>query len=610
MLNKIRKDYKKAKVAAMAMKLKLWWQSIAKFFSGSIQTNGLRQVNNRELGGCRSSIFPWDTCVNSGKVRLIVVICCFTLYFVGLAYRLIIIAINGYTKTNEYQARNNNFRKEIIDRNGNLLAVNLPSSSLFASPNKVINPEQSLEKLAKILPNLDKKKLISELKSDKNFVWIKRDISPKQQAEIFNLGLPGFEFEREQKRVYTFGNLLSHLIGYVGRDCIGLAGLERSYDKFLREESKTKSSELDTNQALELSIDVRLQNILNEEIEKIQNEFKAVGAVGIIANPNNGEILALVSKPDFDPHHPQKATPEQLFNMASLGTIEMGSVFKSITMAIGFDTNTININDAYDISYMKVGRFKLRDISPRQGWNTVPQIFLYSSNIGVSQIMLEIGKSNFKKYIKSLGLLDQLEIELPERSTPLFPSYSRWSDLSLVTMSYGYAISISPLHFVQAVLPMANGGYLYPLTLIKRKENPVGTKVFNENTSKQMKKLFRVVVKEGTGRKAEVKGYLVGGKTGTAEKLLGKKYVKNSRRSSFLGIFPLSKPKYVVYIMFDDPKGTKESFGFAGAGWTAAPAVGRVIERMVALYGLDPVDEKDEEVQDILNVDYKIDSAI
>ncbi len=612
MLEKVRQSGKKAKVAIFDTKIKLWWQFIAKHLFFPTGTQRLGQLSNDRFSDYKGSIFSWDICANSQKVRLVFVICCFSLCYVGLAYRLVTIATSSYTKTNEYQAKNNNFRKEIIDRNGNLLAVNLQSSSLFANPSKVINPEQSLEKLAKIIPNLNKKKLLSDLNSNKNFVWIKRDVSPKQQAEIFNLGLPGFDFEHEQKRVYTFGNLLSHLIGYVGRDCIGLAGLERYYDKFLREESKIKSQEPDivNNQALELSIDVRLQNILSEEIEKIQKEFKASGAVGIIANPNNGEVLALVSKPDFDPHHPQKASSEQLFNMASLGSIEMGSVFKSITMAIGFDTNTININDAYDISYMKVGKFKLRDITPRQGWNTVPQIFLYSSNIGVSQIVLEIGKSNFKKYIKNLGLLDQLNIELPERSTPLFPAYNRWSDLSLITMSYGYAISFSPLHFVQAILPMANGGYLYPLTLIKRKEKPLGTKVFSDNTSKQMKKLFRVVVKEGTGRKAEVQGYLVGGKTGTAEKLLGKHYVKNSRRSSFVGVFPLSKPKYVVYIMFDDPKGTKESFGFAGAGWTAAPAVGRVIERMVALYGLDPVDENNEEVQDILNLDYKIDSAI
>ena len=281
--------------------------------------------------------------------------------------------------------------------------------------------------------------------------------------------------------------------------------------------------------------------------------------------------------------------------MASLGIYEMGSVFKSLTMAVAFDTNKIAMNDAYDISYMRVGGFNIKDYHPMLGWHSVSEIFLHSSNIGVSQIIFEVGKNNFKSYLKKLGLLDQLKIELPERGIPLFPSDKRWSDLTTATMSYGYGMSISPLHFMQAMVPVVNGGVMYDLTLIKRQDQRlVGTRVFNENTSKQMSQLFRMVVQEGTGRKAEVKGYYVGGKTGTAEKLSSdahgkKRYLKNSRTSSFLGLLPAVNPQYLVYIMFDEPKGTKESFGFATAGWTAAPTVGRVFERMVSLYGIEPI---------------------
>ena len=571
----------------------------------SVRKNCFIYVSNERKN--TNNIFSWDLCVESAKIRLMLVICCFSFCFCILAYRLIIVATNNDIKTNK-QTKSETYRKEIVDRNGNLLAVNLPSSSLFANPQKIINPEQCLDNLAGILPNIDKKKLLSDIKSEKTFVWIKRDLLPKEQVAIFNLGLPGFVFEAEQKRIYTFGNLLSHIIGYVGRDFNGLAGLERHYDKFLT--NSELSDQSDKERPVELSIDVRLQNILNEEIDKTLKEFRAIGAVGIIANPQNGEILALVSKPDFDPHHPGDASSEELFNRASLGVYETGSIFKSLTMAIGFDTNSITYHDAYDITYMRIGRFPIKDYHPRRGWNTVPEIFLHSSNIGTSQIILEIGKDNLKKYLKNLGLLDRLQIELPERGTPIVPPYSRWDDLSMATMSFGYALAITPLHFVQAMLPVVNGGYLHKLTLIKKNNIEEGIKVFNKNTSDEMKKLFRLVVTNGNGKKADVKGYLVGGKTGTAEKLVGKHYVKNSRVSSFFGILPISNPKYVIYIMFDEPKGTKESFGFATGSWTAGPTTRRVFERMIALYGLEAPNERDQDVQNIMNLEYKINDAI
>lgn len=560
----------------------------------------MKQILDKWKPDIKSLIF-WNICSKNTKIRLLIVICGFAFLFCTLSYRLIIVATNVYDKNLYSLKKNSQFRKEIVDRNDNLLAVNLPSSSLFANPQIVLDPETSVKKLAEILPDINKTKLLLDLKSNKSFIWVKRDLLPSQQERITSLGLLGFDFEEEQKRIYTFSNLLSHIVGYVGRDLVGLSGLELAYDKYLTNSDPDLNQPGKQKEPLKLSIDIRLQSILSEEMDKTLKQFSATGGVGIIANPNNGEILALVSKPDFDPHYPNLAKPKQLFNMASLGIYEIGSVFKSLTMAVGFDTGTINMNDAYDISYMKVGGFQIKDYKPKQGWHSVPDIFLHSSNIGVSQIILEIGKNNFKKYLKKLGLFDQLQIELPERGTPLFPSEKRWSELTSATMSYGYGISISPLHFVRAMLPVVNGGILYDLTLLKRKDEKVeGTRVFSENTSKQMRQLFRSVVKEGTGKRAEVKGYLIGGKTGTAEKLSSnggkKKYLKNSRTTSFLGLLPASKPEYVIYIMIDEPKPTKETFGFATAGWTAAPTAGRVLERMISLYGLEPIEQQNEEV--------------
>lgn len=550
-------------------------------------------------------IFIWDTSENAIKIRLILVITGFLLFFSIVAIRLVFVATTDLIKANKFLGKNNMFRRDIVDRYGNLLAVNLPIASLYAKPQKIVDIESLVQKLITVFPELEKKKTLELLRSDKKFVWIKRDISPKQQEHIYNLGIPGLEFEREQKRIYTYGNLLSHLVGYVGRDMEGLAGVEKFFNKLLTTQDNDNHLR---SSSLQLSIDVRVQSILEEEIAKTVQKFKAKGAAGIIVDPNNGEIIAMVSNPDFDPHYPGNASSTQLFNTVTQGVYEMGSGMKALTLAIGLDTGVISMNDAYDLSYMKVGKFKVKDYHPVKGWHSIGEIFLHSSNIGVSQIMLEIGKNSLRSYLKKLKLLDKLEIELAERARPLFPPYSRWNDLSLVTMSYGYAISESPAHFVQAMMPLVNGGIMYPLAVLKRKNDELimGERIFKESTSKYIRQLMRLVVLEGTGKKAEVKGYYVGGKTGTAEKVIGGKYYKDKRMSSFFGIMPATNPKYIIYVIFDEPQGIKETYGFAGGGWTAAPTVGAIFERMAVLYGMNKLEENDPEVQELNNIDYII----
>lgn len=564
--------------------------------------NNLLHLTPSLLSRLRGSIFTWDNSDAAARLRVIVVLVGFALSFMIISVRLIYVASNEYISNKQYADPTSKFRKDIVDRNGNLLAVNLPAASLFANPKRVIDAEGSAEKLLKIFPDLNKDNILKELKSNKTFVWIKRDITPKEQEDIYNLGMPGFDFEREDKRIYTYGNLFSHLIGYVGRDMEGLAGIEKYFDDFLtNQESNSRSS-------LELSIDLRVQSILNEEMDNVIKKFSVKRAAGIVADPNTGEILAIVSKPDFDPHYPGRAKPEQLFNNATQGIYEMGSGLKGLTLAIGLDTGVTSLRDAYDLSYMKVGGFTLTDPKPTKGWHSVPEIFLSSSNIGVTQIILEIGKDNFRKYLKELGMLAKLDIEVPERESPLFPPFNRWTDLSLTTMSYGYSISETPTHFIQAMVPTVNGGIKYPVTLIKRdKKQPLeGVRVFTEKTSKDMLKLMRLVVAEGTGRKAEVDGYYIGGKTGTAEKLVNGKYVKNKRMSSFFGVLPATDPRFIVYILLDEPEGIKETHGFAGGAWTAAPAVKRIMERMASIYSIRKLDIDSPEVQELINVEYKI----
>lgn len=557
------------------------------------------------------SAFAWSLADKTIKTRMLVVILSFLAGFVLLSGRLVQVASNDFIQQRKLAQKNDGQRQDIIDRNGNLLAVNVPSASLFANPMKVVDPEAAVAKLKTIFPDIIEKKLLESLKSNLSFTWVKRDLSPKQQQDIFNLGMPGFEFENEQKRIYTYGNLLSHVIGYVSRDMEGQAGIERYLDDFNHNKmqlERGKMSALSADGKLQLTVDVRLQSILSEEMETAIKKFSAKGGAGMIIDPSNGEILAMVSKPDFDPHFPGEADEAALFNAITQGVYEMGSGIKALTMAIGLDSGKVNINDAYNLSYMRVSGFQVKDTHPLQGWRSVGEIFLKSSNIGVSQIVLEVGKQTLRAYLKKLKLLDKLDIELPELGRPLFQPYSRWTDLSLVTMSYGYGFSESPAHIMQAMMPVVNGGVLYPLTLLKREEaSPIeGQRIFKEETSFRMRQLMRLAVKEGTAKKASVPGYYVGGKTGTAYKAVNGKYDKTKRLSSCVGIMPSTNPRFLIYVVYDDPKGIKETFGFAGGGWTAAPTIGKVFERIASLYGLKRLSPDDREVKDLQNVAYKV----
>jgi len=520
-----------------------------------------------------------------------------------IVFQLCSISINTSSSERNFASQINKTRNDIIDRNGQILATNLPVSSLFANPKKIINSKVTVEKLATVIPNLDTKKLQIELDKDKTFVWIEREITPELQDKITALGLPGLFFEKEVKRIYPQGKVTSHVLGYVDRDNNGIAGIEKYFDKTLNQGN--------SSEPVQLSIDYRIQNIVSEELDKVIEKFSALGGAGIVADVTTGEILALVSKPDFDPHKPSIANADQLFNKASLGAYEMGSGLKAFTFAMGFDTETIQMNDVYNIQDFHLGKFRIKDMHRHDGYNTVPQMFMNSSNIGAGFIALEVGKKRFKEYMNRFDFTRQLPIEIPERAMPLVPPDSRWSDLGLITMSYGYGFSMSPLHYIQGIIPVLNGGHKYPVTLLKREGTPVvGEKILSEETSMKMIKLLRLTVEKGTGKKAAVKGYLVAGKTGTAEKLDSKKgvYLKNHRFSSFIATAPAINPKFVVYIFLDDPRGIKETFGFATAGWTAAPVAGNIISKIGSLYGIDPIDEDDEHVKAMMHVDYEIES--
>jgi cell division protein FtsI (penicillin-binding protein 3) len=472
-------------------------------------------------------------------------------------------------------------RADIVDRNGVLLATSLATASLYANPKLVLDADDAAAKLARLLPGLPEAELRKNLSGERSFVWVRRNLTPRQQYEVNRLGLPGFFFRREERRVYPQSAMMGHSVGYTDIDNRGLAGVEQSLDERLRQSSEP----------VQLSIDLRAQYIVREELAATIAEFKAIGGAAIVMDVGTGELLAMASLPDFDPNSPGTADPDARFNRATLGVYEMGSTFKIFTAAMALDFGTMTMRDGYDATKpIQVSRFTITDYHAQKRWLSLPEIMVYSSNIGAVKMALDVGRERQREFLGRLGMLKASPVELPEVGAPMLPN--PWRDISTMTVAFGHGISVSPLQLITGVSAVVNGGILRTPTIIKRPEgeNAPGERVMAQTTSTQLRQLMRLVVEKGTGKGANVPGYDVGGKTGTSDKNVNGRYKKDSRISSFVGAFPMSAPRYAVLVMVDEPKGTKATFGYATAGWVAAPAAGRIVSRIAALYGVPPVD--------------------
>ncbi len=470
-------------------------------------------------------------------------------------------------------------RADIVDRNGVVLATTLPAASLYGNPRQIIDPGAAARRLAEVLPGIPERETATKLSSDRSFAWIRRKLTPRQQHEVNGLGIPGLYFQQEPDRVYPHGMLAAHVVGFAGMDNRGLAGIEQAFEQRLRGSA----------QPLELSLDLRVQHILSEELAVAMAEFEAVGATGLVLDAETGEVSAMVSLPSYEPSNPGGADSEALFNRASLGVYEMGSVFKIFTTAMALDRGAVGLRDGFDVSRpIRVARFTITDFKPKNRWLSIPEIFIYSSNIGSVRMAMEAGTTAQQAFLEGLGLTRMPEFELPEVGQPMLPA--PWREINTMTISYGHGLAVSPLQLVSAVAAVVNGGDLVPATLLKRRrsERVVVRRVLSPETSRDMRWLMRLAVQNGTGRLADAPGYLVGGKTGTADKLNGRRYAKGARIASFVGAFPMDRPRYVVFAMLDEPKGTKATHGYATGGWVAAPVVRRVIERMGPLLGIRP----------------------
>ena len=546
---------------------------------------------------------PAKQWIETSRTRLIIAGALMGLAFIVIAARL--IEVSGFKSADRVAhgpapTHLEASRADIVDRNGVLLATTLAAPSLYADPKEVLDPRTAARKLVQVLPDLNEAEVYAKLTADKSFVWLKRQLTPRQMAAVNALGIPGLDFQDEEKRIYPQGRTFAHVVGYADVDNKGLAGIERSFDDALRSR----------HQPLQLSVDLRVQAILRAEIAQQMAEFRAVGGSGIIMNVNTGEVLALASLPDFDPNDPGATPTENLFDRVTLGTYEIGSVFKIFTVAMALDDRVTTLGGGYDASHpIKIGRFTIHDDHAQNRWLSVPEIFQYSSNIGAAKMAMDVGADRQREFLGKLGLLTAPNFELPEIAAPLLPS--AWHPVNVMTIGFGQGISVSPLQIASGVSAVANGGIYHRATIIKPPagETVSGTQVMSESTSIEMRKLLRLVVEKGTGKLAEAPGYLVGGKTGTAEKVAGKTYATHSLISSFAGVFPINDPRYFIMISIDEPHGDKASAGYATGGWVAAPGVSRTIERTASLLGIQPVDEDSPEIRRSLMVGLPVPSG-
>ncbi|CUX52092.1 MULTISPECIES: penicillin-binding protein 2 [Agrobacterium] len=534
------------------------------------------------------------------RVRLGIVIAFFAAIYVVVAARLVQYGIAEPVATAWINTGANAVasRPDIIDRNGMLLATDLNMVSLYADPRRVVDPDEVVEKLATVIPNLDWRETHRRLRSDTGFQWLRRQLTPRQQADILNLGIPGIGFRPEKRRFYPGGPTASHIIGHVNVDNQGLAGMERYLDQQgladLRAVGLASGAPLEP---VKLSIDMRVQNIVREVVVKAKSAYEAEAAGSVILDVETGEVLAMASVPDYDPNEPSRTLADGSidrdyekgwFNRMSNATFEMGSTFKSFTLAMGLDAGAITLNSVVDASRpIRMGGFTIKDFKGRNRPLSIPEVFQYSSNIGTAAVADKVGVEGHQQFLTKLGLLTKMDTEMPGVATPTQPRV--WKKINSVTISFGHGVATTPLQTAVAAAALINGGNLMSPTFLPRSKEDaalLSRSVVTQKTSADMRYLFNWNGIKGSGRGAQVEGFHVGGKTGTADKVINGRYAKNINFNAFVAGFPMHKPKYVVLTMIDAPR-TGVNGGRTAAS-TAAPMTREIIARTAGLLGVKP----------------------
>jgi len=531
----------------------------------------------------------------AGQNRIRLLGLCFAFAFLAIGGQLVKInVLKPVDDLNSELAKHQDRipRPDIVDRQGNVLATDIAVASLYADPRKIPDVDEAVELLSAALPDIDAADLRKKLLKPKSaFAWIKRQASPEERDAVYNIGIPGVAYVNERKRVYPQGRLAAHTVGYVDMDTKGIAGIE----KFLDDAGAIYTASLaDPEKQVaapaELALDLRVQHAVTDELAKSIIKFKAIGGGGIILDIETGEIVSLVSLPDYNPNAEQKVFTREQQNRMLSGVYELGSVIKAVTFAMAFDYGVINMSSRYDARYpLVIGNARINDFHAQRRVLTVPEIFTNSSNIGSAKMALDVGLDRHKDFLKRVGLLDKLETEVPETARPLLPKH--WSRIASATAAFGHGFAVQPLQGLSVVAGILNDGKLVPPTFMKRSKEEaevLAQHIVKPSTSENMRTLFRLNATDGSAGKAEVIGYRVGGKTGTAEKVVHGRYSSERRLCSFIGAFPMDKPRYAVLVMLDEPKALPETYGFATAGWNAVPTAGKIIERIAPILGVEP----------------------
>ena len=483
-------------------------------------------------------------------------------------------------------------RPELLDRNGGVMAQDIKTMSVFAEPRRLIDKDEAVELLSAVLPDLDATDLRKRLGSRKGFVWVKRGVTDKQQAEVFRLGLPGVGFLPENKRIYPNGPVGAHVLGFTNTDNQGIAGIEKWVDNQGLGDLKGAGFDV-TPQDLKpitLSLDTKATFAVRDELAKGIEHFKAAAGSAAIMDVNTGEMIAYVSLPDYDPNNPVDALKPDHINRLNVGTYEMGSTFKAISIAMALELNKVTLRSTVDArDNLRYGRFTIHDFHATHRILTVPEVFIHSSNIGTAKMVMMVGVDGHKQFLRKMGQLTRLQTELPETASPQIPGH--WGELNSMTIAFGQGLNVTPLQAMMAVGALANGGFEITPTFLKRDKpdfRDESQRVIRPEVSEDLRYLMRVNATLGSAKKIDIPGYFAGGKTGTADKLIHGHYSNDRVNTTFMSVVPADKPKYLFFVMMEDPQAAEGTYGYHTAAWNSGEVCGQIMQRVAPLLNLPP----------------------
>lgn len=483
-------------------------------------------------------------------------------------------------------------RPDILDRNGAMLATDIPRFSIYAEPRRMIDLDEAVEGLTGVFPDISPLELRRQLAVRSGFVWIRRMVTPDEKERVWALGIPGVGFRTEARRFYPNGSEAAHVLGSVNTDNSGIAGIEKWIDNNGLEDLKATGVDFKKGdlKPVQLSLDLRVQHVLSDELTKAVAKFGAIAGAGMVLDVRNGEVLALVSLPDFDPNSAEDALKPDRINRVNVGVYEMGSTFKALTTAMALDSGVYKIDSVLDASQpLRFGKFRINDYRGQGRPLTVPESFIYSSNIAMARMAMGVGAATQQQFLRKVGQLDRLTTELPESAQPLIPQ--NWSTLSTATVAFGHGIAVAPIQATMAIAAMVNGGDLIRPTFIKGsgiEDRIIAKAVITPQTSEAIRYLMRLNAEVGSAAKANIPGYYIGGKTGTSNKVVNGRYSEDKVRNAFMGVAPADDPRYLFMTLLDEPKGLPETSGFRTSGWNAVPVTGAIMARALPMLDIAP----------------------